>query len=129
MVKTPPGRWGQHQLAALLGTSGPAWGRYLSGQSYPTLQMMQKIQIVMGWPVREQVDLIPYYWEWPIQGRGGLPRGEPTDLRYAMKLRQIVNEWTDANPRTVLSTEIRQHPAIKDIGVDMVRRGPRKHYE
>ena len=112
MVKTPPGRWGQHQFAALLGTSGPAWGRYLSGQSYPTLQMMQKIEIVLGWPVRDQVELIPRFWEGPVQGSGRVPTGDPTDLRYAMKLKQVVNEWADANPRTVRSTEIRQHPDI-----------------
>lgn len=113
MVKTPPGRWGQHQMAALLGTTGPIWGRYLSAQSYPTLQMMQKIETVLGWPVQEQVQLIPKYWEWPTQARGSVPYGDPVDFRYAIKLSRVVAEWTDANPRTETSKDIRQHPDIK----------------
>jgi hypothetical protein len=121
MAKTPPGKWGLHQISALLGTSAPSWGRYLNGLSYPTLQMMQKIEVVMGWPVTEQVQLIPYYWEWPHQAKGpGQVTPEPTDLRYGMKLRQVANEWGEANPRTVESGAIRQHPATL---------GGRKRYE
>jgi hypothetical protein len=108
--KTPPGKWSQQNIAALFGLSAPNFGRYLNGLSYPTLQSMQKFEVVMGWPVHEQVQLIPPYWEWPIQNnRAGK---EPTDWRYGMKLRQVVQEWAEANPRTVKSGEIRQHPAI-----------------
>lgn len=100
-------------LAALFGLSGPTFARYLNGQSYPTLQSMQKFEVVMGWPVSEQVQLIPPYWEWPVQNVHNTGnRGEPTDYRYATKLDQIVREWSAANPRTVLASEVRQHPNI-----------------
>lgn len=111
-VKTPMPYWGQTHLAYLLGTSNVMVGRYLNGLSYPTLQMMQKFEVVFGWPVTEQVPHIPYYWEWPDQAFGGRPQQDATDLRYAMKLEQIIREWTEANPRTQPLQEIRQHPAI-----------------
>lgn len=94
-----------------MGTSAPNFGRYLNGLSYPTLQMMQKFEVVFGWPVTDQTPLIPYYWEWPLQkDRAEI---QPTDLRYGMKLRQVVDEWTEANPRVGLSVEVRMHPALK----------------
>lgn len=97
-------------MASLFGLTGPVFGRYLNGLSYPTLQSMQKFEAVMGWPVSEQVQLIPPYWEWPNQDHKEAT--EPTDLRYGMKLRQVAKEWSEANPRTVRSNEVRQHPAI-----------------
>jgi transcriptional regulator with XRE-family HTH domain len=101
-------------LAMLFGLSMPALSRYLHGQAYPTLQSIQKFEAVLGWPASEQVQLIPPYWEWPVQngGPGGGTRGEPTDYRYSMKLRQVIQEWADANPRTTPGVEIRQHPNI-----------------
>lgn len=102
-------------LASLFGLSGQALGRYLNAQSYPTLQTIQKFEIVLGWPAAEQVQLIPPYWEWPLQGgQVGTKRGEPRDLRYSMKLRQVVREWAEANPRPKdqLGNEVRQHPSI-----------------
>jgi transcriptional regulator with XRE-family HTH domain len=111
--KTPMGKWGLSMLAALFGLSAPTLGRYLNGMSYPTLQSIQKFEAVLGWPAAEQVQLIPPYWEWPRQNRAsGKKPEEPTDYRYSMKLNQIIQEWAEANPRTVLSTEIRQHPNI-----------------
>jgi hypothetical protein len=104
-------------LAALFGLSGPVLGRYLNALSYPTIQSMQKFEVVLGWPVSEQVQLIPPYWEWPPQehqlasktaGRDTRPR----DLRYSMMLRKVTREWAAANPRTGLSADIRQHPSI-----------------
>lgn len=113
--------WGNTHLGPLLGTTNVMIGRYLNGLSYPTLQMMQKFEVVFGWPLAEQVVLIPYYWEWPAQrigGIGGEGQEDPTDLRFAMKLGQIIREWGEANPRTQRVQEIRQHPAIphKKIG-------------
>lgn len=111
-------------MAALFGLKGPAYGRYLNGLSYPTLQTMQKFEAVLGWPVAEQVQLIPPFWEWPVQEHKA--ETQPTDLRYGMKLRQIVREWGEANPRTVLGGDVRLHPAIsprsgvhrhQDVGV------------
>lgn len=101
-------------LAALFGLTGPAFGRYLNALSYPTLQTMQKFEVVLGWPVSEQVQLIPPYWEWPLQDRSR-DKGrvvEPRDLRYSMVLRKVVREWAAANPRTGLSGDVRQHPSI-----------------
>lgn len=101
-------------LAALFGLSGPALGRYLNALSYPTLQSMQKFEAVLGWPVSEQVQLIPPYWEWPTQDRtrNRAKDIQPRDLRYSMVLRKVVREWAAANPRTELGSDIRQHPSI-----------------
>ena len=114
--KTPMPYWGQTHLANLLGITNVMRGRYLNGLSYPTLKMMQKFELVFGWPVREQVDLIPPFWTWPDQAQHakGVPQQDPHDLRYSMKLQQILREWSEANPRTQLLQEIRLHPAIGD---------------
>ena len=114
--RTPLPHWGQTHLAALLGVSNVMLGRYLNGLSYPTLKMMQKLEVVFGWPVVDQVPLIPYYWEWPDQHQSGrgVKQAEPTDLRWSMKLTQVVQEWTEANPRTQLLQEIRMHPSLED---------------
>jgi hypothetical protein len=112
--KTPPGQWSQQMLAALFGLSAPAYGRYINALSYPTLQTMQKFEVVLGWPVAEQVQLIPPYWEWPVQDftRNKTRDTQPRDLRYSMVLRKVVREWAAANPRTELGNEIRQHASI-----------------
>jgi hypothetical protein len=101
------------QLASLLGTNSPSLGRYVNGLSYPTLQMMQKFEYVFGWPIAEQVELIPPYWEWPPQiGRAEV---QATDMRYGYKLRKIMKEWAEANPRTVKSGDVRMHPSLKAV--------------
>lgn len=120
MPKTAPGRWGQNQMATLLGFTPATWSHILSGMLYPArLQHLQRIAIVLGWPVEDQVKLIPPYWEWPDQAQseanGRRYYGEPTDLRYAMKLSKVVSEWAEANPRTVPSKEIQMHPSIKPL--------------
>jgi len=103
MAKTKPGDWGQHQLAALLGISEQRFGKTLAGLEYPNFHTMQKFEVVFGWPVKEQVQLIPYLWEWEPGDR---------DLRYAMVLNQHIQDWKLDNPRTVGSTEVRMHPAL-----------------
>jgi len=110
-----PGEWAHTHLAQLFGTSNVALGRYLNGLSYPTVGMMQKFEIVLGWPAREQIDLIPPYWTWPDQPVSSQykPQGQPTDLRYAMKLRQVLNEWQESNPRTLDLREIRLDPRLQ----------------
>ena len=111
---TPPGRWGQHHIATLLGVQPNAWSQILNGLIYPSkLQLLQKIEVVFGWPVSEQVQLIPLYWEWPEQANSGKPAAEPVDLRYAIKLARVVHEWTDANPRTVSTKELGLHPSLR----------------
>lgn len=113
MAKARPDEWALTQLAALLGTNAPTIGRYVNGLSYPTLQMMQKFEYVFGWPISEQAELIPPYWDWPPQsGRGDV---QATDMRYGYKLRKIMKEWGDANPRTVKSGEVRMHPRLKAV--------------
>lgn len=104
-MKTRPGEWGQHQLAALLGITEQRLGRCLSGDLYPSLHIMQKFEVVFEWPVVEQVQLVPYLWQEP-------------DLRYAMVLKSHINEWAQANPRTVGSQDVRMHPAL------VARHGP-----
>lgn len=113
-VKTKPGEWGQHQLAALLGLNQQRLGRTLAGQEYPNFVTMQKFEAVFGWPVAEQVVLIPYLWE---------KRDEP-DMRYAMVLRQHINDWVAANPRTVKSQDVRMHPSLTSRHI-IVRTGSR----
>lgn len=111
--KIKPHEWSQSLLATLFGISNAALGRYINGLSYPTVQMIQKFEVVLGWPAAEQFALIPPYWEWPTQfnGTGGV-QSDAVDLRYGMKLRQVLNEWAEANPRTVTSLDVRQHPSI-----------------
>lgn len=125
---TPPGHWGQHHIATLLGVQATAWSKILNGLIYPSkLQLLQKIEFVFGWPVSEQVQLIPPYWDWPEQAGGGKSPGEPVDLRYAIKLGRVVHEWTDANPRTVSTKELGLHPALQPVnGVDRREMAARK---
>jgi len=99
MAKTPEGQWGQHHLAALLGTNGPHIGRLLNGLEYPNLSMMQKFEVVFGWPVVEQVTLIPYLWD-------------ARDMRYSMVLHQHITDWSQENPRTTSLKEMRMDPRL-----------------
>lgn len=116
MVRTPQGRWGQKHIATILGIQETSWSKLLNGLIYPArLQTMQKIEVVFGWPVSEQVQLIPMYWEWPEQAAGGKPPGDPTDLRYAIKLARVIAEWADANPRTLSTKDLTLHPGLKPI--------------
>lgn len=123
-MKTPMGQWAQNHIASILGLQETSWSKVLNGQLYPArLQTMQKIEFVFGWPVSEQVQLIPPYWEWPTQASAGVPAGEPTDLRYAIKLSRVVAEWADANPRTVAPKDLTLHPALQPISG--IKAGPR----
>lgn len=116
MAYTPKGRWAQGHVATILGLQETSWSKLLNGLIYPArLQTMQKIEVVFGWPVSEQVQLIPPYWEWPDQASTGRPNGEPVDMRYAIKLGRIVAEWCDANPRTVAGKDLTLHPSLQPI--------------
>ncbi len=99
MARPQGTEWNQHQLGRLLGTRGENFGRWINGVSYPSLQMLQKIDTVFGWPIHEQVKIIPF------EGR---------DARYGMVLRTIVNEWVESvGPRDLSIDEIRSvagHP-------------------
>lgn len=127
-LKTPKGRWAQHHIATILGLQPTSWSKLLNGQIYPArLQTMQKIEFVFGWPVSEQVQLIPPYWEWPDQPASGKPGGDPVDLRYAIKLARVVQEWSDANPRDVSTKDLTLHEKLRPINkVEGPRFGPRQ---
>lgn len=114
--KTPLPYWGHTHLARLLGVSNVMLGRYLNGLSYPSVKMIQKFEVVFGWPGVEQLPLIPYYWTWPDQAQydKGKLQEEPTDMRYALKLQQVMLEWCDANPRTLKLQEINLDPRLGD---------------
>lgn len=85
--------WSYAQLAAIMGSSSASLSRYLTGTQYPqNLRTLQNIERTFGWLVVEQVQLIPHSGH---------------DMRYAMVLRQVLNEWAEANPRTVHSEELR----------------------
>jgi ribosome-binding protein aMBF1 (putative translation factor) len=73
-------------IAKLLGTSDQAISRYLSGQLYPNVRMIKKLEAMLGWKAQAQLDLIP------VVGH---------DHRYGMVLRQELEEWKQQNPRTV----------------------------
>ena len=123
MAKTPKGRWAQGHIAKILGLEETSWSKLLNGLIYPArLQTMQKIEVVFGWPVSEQVQLIPIYWEWPTQSMTGHPAGDPVDMRYAIKLSRVVAEWCDANPRTLAPKDLTLHPSLKPVNRDA---GPR----
>ena len=115
--QTPMPYWAQTHYAVLFGISNVMIGRLLNGLSYPSTQMIQKFEIVLGWPAAEQFPLIPPYWTWPNQGRAGeggwLAQEDPTDMRYALKLKQVLDEWGDANPRTETLATLRLHPALE----------------
>lgn len=98
-VKAKPHEWTNSLLAALLGTDAVNFGKFLNGVSYPNLNMMQKFEVVFGWPVVEQVTVIPYLWH-------------DMDLRYSMLLRKHITEWALDNPRTVRSADVRMHPDL-----------------
>jgi hypothetical protein len=85
-MTTPPGEWNIVMIAKILGTTGVSVGRYLSGERYPEVNMIKKLEILLGWKAQDQVDLIP------LTG---------SDLAYSMKLRKELEEWKIQNPRTV----------------------------
>lgn len=121
MIRTPLPLWANIHFARILGISNVVLGQYLNGLSYPPVKTMQKFEVVMGWPVREQVDLIPYYWDWPDAGRYGddrnpKPQQDPTDLRYSIMLGKVLREWADANPRTESIADLRLHPSLESKG-------------
>jgi hypothetical protein len=85
--RTPMPDWNLNHLAAILGTTGVSLGRYLMGERYPNVEMMKRFEVLFGWKASEQIDLIPYPFDYE-------------DMRYAMVMRQVINEWKLANPRT-----------------------------
>lgn len=90
-MRTPDGQWNQSMIGKILGTSGVVMGRYLSGDRYPEVSMIKKLEVLLGWKGQDQLDLIP------LTGK---------DLRYSTRLRKELEEWKDQNPRTVPSADL-----------------------
>lgn len=84
--------WTEYQLSRIIGVTSPTFVRWRSGQRYPEIRMLKKIEKIFGWPAREQIDLIP---------------ATGYDLSWSMKFNQILNEWKAANPRTVTVDELK----------------------
>jgi hypothetical protein len=84
--------WTLSMLAMLVGVRSPQMGRWLSGQRYPDLKALQRIEKIFEWPVREQVDLIPH---------------EGYDTRYGMVLWQHISDWMLDHPEIPPATEVR----------------------
>jgi len=84
--------WTQSMLAMLVGTRQEHLGRWLSGQRYPELRAMQRIEQIFEWPVVEQVQLIPH---------------EGYDSRYGMVLRQHINDWVQDHPEVPEARSVR----------------------
>jgi hypothetical protein len=91
-LRTPDGEWTTSQISVILGCTGRAMWRYLSGERYPEVRMMKRFEALFGWPARDQIELIP------VAGY---------DLRYSMVLREVIEDWKHNNPRTQPSGELR----------------------
>ncbi len=90
--RTPKGEWNLDMIGVLLGTRGVLMGKYVNGQQYPSLRMIKKLEVLLGWKAQAQLDLIP------IHG---------IDLRYSMVLRHELEEWKLQNPRTTPAADLR----------------------
>lgn len=84
--------WTNNQLAMILATRAHTVARWRTGERYPDVRALLRIELLLGWPAAEQIVLIP-------------PVGN--DLRYAMVLNEVLKEWMIANPRAVPATELR----------------------
>lgn len=90
---TPPVVWSNYQLAVVLGIRASTLSRMRNGLLNPNVSQMKKLEAVLGWPASEQIDLLPM-------------SSEDADMRYSMAFNGILNEWMDANPRTVPHDEL-----------------------
>jgi transcriptional regulator with XRE-family HTH domain len=85
--------WSQHQLAVILGIERSVISRLSNGLLYPNVAHMKKFEAVLGWPAREQIDLLPMVLSDP-------------DLRWSTVFNEVLREWMDANPRTAASDDL-----------------------
>jgi len=76
-------KWTVHEVAWVLGVAPNTVWRWLSGEHYPTVQMMRRIQTKFHWSAADQFELIP---------------DEGHDVRYGMMFRKILNELTEDLP-------------------------------
>jgi predicted transcriptional regulator len=70
-------------VAQLIGLSKTSLQKYLDGICYPDLKNMRRIEQALGWPVTEQIALIPYGKETSI-GRSGV------DHAYGLALESLI---------------------------------------
>lgn len=76
-------RWTVHEVAWVLGVAPNTVWRWLSGEHYPTVQMLRRIQDKFGWPAADQFEHIP---------------SAGHDVRYGMMFRKVLNELTEDLP-------------------------------
>lgn len=88
--QTAPG-WTNWQLCRIFSVRAQTIGRWRNGLQYPDVSGLKKIEIVMGWPASEQIDLIPL--------------GE-VDLRWSMVFNEVLKEWMIANPREIATDDL-----------------------
>jgi len=86
------GEWTASMIATLLGTNKRSFMHYLTAERYPEVRIMKRIELLFGWPASEQVALVP------LAGY---------DMRYAMVLKQVMEDWKYNNPRTTLRQDLK----------------------
>jgi transcriptional regulator with XRE-family HTH domain len=78
-MASPRRAWSQERAGERLGLSDYSIQRLLSGRQYPTLETMRRIEETIGWPLMDQIALIPR-------------ADEPYNHLYAMGLEAALDE-------------------------------------
>jgi transcriptional regulator with XRE-family HTH domain len=76
-------KWTVNEVAWVLGVAPNTVWRWLSGEHYPTTQMMRRIQEKFHWSAADQFEHIP---------------SEGHDIRYGMVFRSVLDELTEDLP-------------------------------
>lgn len=74
------------EVGKRIGLSYSAVSRIRSGDRYPSLAVMRKIDKAYGWPLAEQLELIP--------------EGGTRDMRYAHEFERRINDANTIKPNT-----------------------------
>ena len=81
-MSRPDRDWRYADIATQLDANGQVVGFWLTGDKYPLLAFMRKIEKVLGWKTADQIMTLPV--------DGG------RDMVYAETLRQYVDAWWEA---------------------------------
>jgi ribosome-binding protein aMBF1 (putative translation factor) len=60
--------WSNRSVGARIGVDHTVVARYLHGKRYPSLKVMRQIEREYGWPLEEQIRLIPDFGKDPAYG-------------------------------------------------------------
>jgi transcriptional regulator with XRE-family HTH domain len=71
--------WSLQQASERMGLSDNSIQRLLTGRQYPTLETMRRIEETLGWPLMDQIALIPR-------------ADQPYNHLYAMGLEKALDE-------------------------------------